>query len=64
MIHVRYGLETAVAGGGTGDGGGDGGGVASSDGDGGVDAGGCDVAAVGMGVRWVWGEGGGVGLQV
>ena len=47
MIHVRYGLETAVAVVGTGDGGGDGGGVGCSDGDGGVDAGGGDVAAVG-----------------
>lgn len=38
MIHVRYGLETAVAVVGTGNGGGDGGGIGSSDGNGGVDA--------------------------
>lgn len=39
VVHVRYGLEAAVAVVGTGNGGGDGGGVGSTDGDGGVDAG-------------------------
>ena len=39
VIHVRYGLETAVAVVRTGDGGGNGGGIGSTDGDRGVDAG-------------------------
>ena len=47
LIHVRYGLETAVAVVGTVDGGGDGGGVASPDSDGGVDACFDDFATVG-----------------
>ena len=46
VIHVRYGLETAVAVVGTGNGGGNGGGVGSPDGDGGIDASGGDVATV------------------
>ena len=65
VIHVRYGLEPAVAVVGTGDGGGDGGGIGGSDGDGGVDAGGGNFAAVGREESGGFGDlGGGSVLQV